>query len=309
MSLDFEERLTSIASSADMVGIKVRPEAIAIGIKALVETDKKYGPLSPTPLSFHNAYHSLDMTERVIRLTNLLYRFIPLKYVPHVFELGVTGGTSHDWERRLSGTGANEKASSAHAIEEIESRGGPLNYKRFKERLDLGIVATTVEREENGELVQSQLQKGEADPFKFFMCFADIDGIAMDGPVRMLNDATNLYLEELPDHQLPSAKGLLKTLGDQEIFIRQRLGDRRIKADIAYHFPDSIEAVYQVMHEAFHENIESSSRLAKRIGQSPELEAPLTAAMKGTDVFQLGHVVCDVIREHVGNELLPPVPS
>jgi len=299
MSTDFGHEINAIAAMVEPPDIEVHPEAIAIATQSLGEIDDKYGSESENPLSFHNAGHTLGMTRRVVRLTNLLYPFIPPKYQEGIYDLGIVGGSTHDWEQGL-GPSANEQASSEYAAAQVEAEGGPLNSDLFKTRLDLGIQATAVQFAEGGELVQAQLQRGKPDPFKFIMGFGDINGIAMEGPFRMTKDATNLYYEITQD---PTVLGLLQFLADQEVFLSRRLGDWRMKADIAYHFPDSINEVYGAMHNAYHKNIVAAHGLALLLGQSPELEATLGAVVNTSaevlDRSLLGDVVTKVVRRHV----------
>ena len=51
--------------------------------------------------------------------------------------------------------------------------------------------------------------------------------------------------------------------------MRKRLNDHSIQEDIAYHFPDHAEQVYQVMRQAFHANILSAHGLAVNLGRLP----------------------------------------
>ena len=74
-----------------------------------------------------------------------------------------------------------------------------------------------------------------------------------------------------------------------------------MKADIAYHFPDNIDEIYEVMHEAFHENIVAAHGLAVLLGKRPELKIPVAAAVKTVGVLDrslLGDAISNAIRQH-----------
>lgn len=301
MALDIEDRLTHMATMVEPAGVEIRPEAIAIGTTLLREVDTKYGPDSDHPLSFHNASHGLDMTERLILVLNLLWPFMEDRYREDIYDLAMVGGPGHDWRQLLKTPGLNEQYSSKRTIKEVEAHGGPLNTDRFKRRLDLGIMATAVQFLPTGEIVQARLQSGEADQFKFAMAFGDINGIAMEGPARMVQDATNHYYEITDE---PTVDGWFKFLIGQEGFLSERLNDRRIKADIAYHFPDSIEEVYAAMYGAFHKNIVAAHGLAVLLGKRPELKVPVAAAVRSLGALDrtvLGDMIGRTIQHHAGH--------
>lgn len=154
--------------------------------------------------------------------------------------------------------------------------------------MPLGIQATKVEMREDGELVQTSLQTGSHHPIKFSTGFSDINGIAMEGSKRMLRDATNLYYEIT---EKPTIEGLYDFLIGQAGFLRQRLNPGRTKADIAYYFPDDIEAVYGDMYRHFHGNIISARDLAVHIGDHPELKKSIDIIAKGIDKSRVGAAV------------------
>ncbi len=302
MTLDFEREVTEIAAMIEPKhGYELAPETIPIAITALEEVDSKYGPSSDHPLSFHNAPHSLGVTRRVVRLTNMLYPFIQPKYQNGIYDLGIIGGATHDIEQEL-GPGENERVSAESAGRQVSDADGVLNTTTFKKRLTRGIVATTVEMKEDGELVQTNLQSGTHDPIKFGMAFADINGIAMEGSKRMWQDATNLYYE-LNDE--PTIGGLFDFYLSQAGFLRQRLNDGRVKSDIAYYFADDIEAVYQVMRGAFHANIVSAHGMAVLLGERPELSNTVGSVVKGIGALDrslLGTMIGKMIERKVAND-------
>lgn len=278
MSADYERELTAIAATVEPPEQQVTPEAITIATEALYAIDEKYGPDSENPLAFHNGDHSLGVTRRTIRFTNILYPYIRPHHRVRIYDLGMIGGSTHDYERGL-GRVEDEKVSGDYAVAQVTELGGPsINNNKFKKRLFDGIQATAVDPKENGDIVQMNLQRGSHDPFKFALSFGDINGIAMEGSTRMFSDATNLC-DEMQGGE-PPVDEYCNFLISQAGFLRKRLNDPRIKSDIAYYFPDDIDEVYRDMRKAFHSNILSAYATAVAFGERrPELKASVEAAV------------------------------
>lgn len=290
MAQDFERELAGIAQMVPD-GYELAPQTLPLATEAVYGLDAKFGPESPHPREFHNADHSVDVCRRDVRLTTLLLPYVPPEFQPYIFDLAILGPALHDWEQDL-GPGPNERASTEHGIALIEEKGGrELNTDEFKTRLTDEIEATTIAMLDTGEIVQVNIQKGSHDPAKFNLAFADINGIAMEGPRRMVRDGTHLYQEMLASPEDFTIDGLYAFLADERRFLRQRLNDHRVRADIAYHYPDHIEEVYGVMRKAFHSNIISAHRLAVDIGARPELKVPIGIAARTLEKSKLGDTV------------------
>lgn len=292
--MDYEKQIHQIIKLVPE-GIELAPETPAIAAAALEAVDRRYGPDSERPLSFHNAPHSVGVARRNVRMSNILLPYVRDGYKPYFYDLGILGGTGHDYDQD-SGPGANEDNSTDYIVEEIEAADGVLNTDTFKKRMGLGIDATKVEMQEDGSLVQTSLQKGSHDPIKFSMAFSDINGIAMEGSKRMWRDATNLYYEITPE---PTVEGHANFLISQAGFLRQRLNDPRVKADIAYYFPDNINAVYGDMRKAFHANITSAYRLAVLIGERPELMHVIETTAKTIDSTRVGGIIGKLLTKKI----------
>lgn len=295
MAVDFEREVIKIAATVPEPEM-VSSDAIAIAVQSLHSIDERYGVDSDNPLAYHNAYHSLDVCRRGVRLAILLHPYIPPKYSGDIYNLAIMNGPTHDWRQDL-GPHHNEIASADYAAEQARGASDPrINSEAFGLRLHEGIMATEVERTERGEIVQVNLQKGSHDPHKFIAAFSDINGIAMEGRKRMIRDAVNLCYEIYKD---PTLEQLWNFIIDQPTFLRQRLNDGRIKADIAYYFPSDIDAVYGIMRKAFHANIISAHGLGLVLGQRPELKAPIGVAARTMDSSLLGKVVSQQIKRSI----------
>lgn len=258
--IDYRHELEVIAGDVEPGDQAIHPAVLELSAIALHDIDSRYGESSKTPLPQHNALHSLDVARRAIHLTNLLYEFIEDKYKPQIFSLGMHAGSIHDYEQGKEDPGQNERASANYGVNCITNRGySDVFGDRYIKRLRAGVMVTSFRIDNSGRVEQYNLRVGEPDPFRFIMGFADINGIAMEGPERMIRDATNLYCERTKS---PSVEGYLDWFGGQARFLRTRVNNPRIKNDIAYYFPKHKDEVFDTMYDEFHENIISAHALA-----------------------------------------------
>lgn len=286
MATDFEKEVVGIAALVPEEH-ELEPETVPIAIEALEAVDGRYGPDGDNPRSFHNAPHSVGVTRRAVRMANILLPYVRPEYRDKFYDLSIIAGAAHDYDQD-SGPGTNEQNSANYAASLVEAADGKLNTQLFKDRLERGILATTVAMQPDGEIVQVDLSHGSHDPIKFSMAFSDINGIAMEGSKRMWRDATNLYYEITPE---PSIEGLYAFLVSQAGFLSDRLNPGRVQADIGYYFGGQVNEIYDDMYKAFHDNIVMSHGLAVKLGGRPELQNAI------------GFVARTIDRLHVGAEI------
>jgi len=306
---NFETKIDELIGAIEPEGHEIHPTVRSIAAIALHSVEIKYGENSENHLPQHNAEHAIDVAERAIELTNLLYEYIPEEYRENIYELALLAGVTHDWEQ-LQGSSVNEQASADYLISLIEQTGeSPFNTKRFKQRARAGILATEYEIDkETGVINQVNLLKdepyedGKPDPLKFIMAFADINAIAMRGPQQMYEDVTRLFFERNLDQQ-PTEEGLREILDYQEKFIKSQLNDHRMEAYIARYFPDyepknkdAKNEVYLVMEETYNPNIKESYEEAQWLRRNSEAVANEIKGMLHTVDFhavasKLGHLV------------------
>lgn len=269
--IDYRHELEIISQDIMPEDQSIHPAVLELSALSLRDIDIEFGELSDNPLSQHNATHSLDVPRRAVHLTNHLHPFIEEKYRPQIFSLGMHIGSVHDRFQGKGLPGQNERASADYGVKCVRERGyeevlGDWYIERFCE----GVMVTSYRIDKFGGVEQYNLRVGKPDPIKFIMAFADINGIAMEGPERMIMDATNIYCERTKN---PSVLGYLEWIENQAKFLSSRVNDPRIKQDIEYYFPDHQDEVYEVMHEQFHENIVSAHSLAKVIPNIKGVEA------------------------------------
>jgi hypothetical protein len=298
MSMDFEKEVAGIVALVPQ-GIKLAPETALIAAGALEEVDRDYGPESDNPHDFHDAPHSVGAIRRGVRLANMLYPYIRPIHRRRFHDLVIVGESVHDRYRDRAPN--NEAESAEFGVKKVEEADGPLNTKSFKRRLPYGVMATAVTIESDGRVVQHNMLRGSRDPIKFVMGFGDKNGIAMEGEKRMWSDAADLYYEVTPSSE-QTVEGLVAFIGKgQKQFLRQGLNDPLIKAYIARYFPDDKKAVYDDMHEAFHDNIASAHDLACKVSERPELQEAIGHIARRVDRSRVGPLIGKMIRRKVAH--------
>jgi hypothetical protein len=301
MAVDFEKEVVQMMDAVNPAfEYTFAPETLELAVIQLERINDRYGPDSDTPLEYHDAPHSIAVPRRFVRLGNILFPYMKPAHQSRFFDGGIIVGTHHDDEQGL-GPIENELASAAHTVRKIEEADGVLNTKAFKKRVTDGTEATAVRMDDNGKLIQINLRRGSHDPLKFNIAFADINGIAMEGEERMVLDATDLY-HELTPVERQSDEGQVAFYESQVKFLRQRLNDGQIKGDIAYYFPDDVEAVYKAMRKEFHRNIRSAHGIALLLSQRPELSDSIKDALRRVDRSHAGSLVAKLIHHKLGKE-------
>lgn len=244
--------------------------AIDIGRVGLDAIEERYGEKSGNYLAHHSAQHGVDVMRRGLHLTRILAPYIADEYMQDLPDLVVMCGSWHDYEQQ-KGPHNNEVASSEglRAVIDNSSEKPWKDVELVKKRAHEGVMATEVAHQKSGEIVQVNLPNGEADPLKYIMAFADINGIAMEGEERMITDSTNLC-KEIYGPNL-NEQTLSDFLAMQKKFLDSRLNDRRIKSDLTYYFLDDMEKIYKVLREEFEGKASEATILARLMRYNPKI--------------------------------------
>jgi hypothetical protein len=307
-SVNFESRVDELIGTIEPEGLEIHPTVHSLATIALHSVEVKYGEHSENPLPLHNAEHALDVTERAIELTNLLYDYIPEEYQEDIYELVLLVGVAHDW-KQLQGTGVNEEASADYLIGLIEQTGDSrFNTERFKQRARAGIMATEYEVDEKtGVINQINLlkdepyEKGKPDPLKFIMAFADINAIAMKGPEEMYENAVKLFFER--NLEEPTEEALREMLDYQQLFIKSQLNDHRMKPMIDRYFPDykglgedGDNKIYTEMRNAYNPNIEAAYEDAQWLKGRKDIAKELRSMLHTFDFHAVASKLGSLVR-------------
>ena len=263
---------------------EVDQRAIWIASVLLEGVDEAYGKDSDTELAYHGSAHSRDVIRRSLSMWRDLHETLPERFPIPDLGLIAVAAAGHD-RVQLEGPVINERMSARATANAMKRRGATYYRPADRERVDEAIMTTIVEFSPEGEIHQVNLRKGARDPLKLVLAYADINGIAMEGPFRMYKDATNLFMEISGiTHNggiALQADRFVDFLGSQAQFLETRLSD--MPSDVAYYFPDSTEA-FQV---AFKMNTilrphEGALELAKFMRSSPIMRGIIHSMSIGT---------------------------
>ncbi len=204
-------------------------------------------------LPYHNQEHAVHVMRRSFVVYRSLHESLPEEFDDRSYELLAIAAASHDIFQHFTNPGENERLSAQAAVSFM------FDYTSEEcTRVYEAIVATSVSRSEEGTIQQCFLQEGSRDPLKFVLATADINGIALEGVPRMLEDAVHLYLEfnKIPTDAsfIAHSKEIGAFLTSQAAFLKDRLN--AVTNDIEYYWPMSVdpqqnEVVNKVMAELF----------------------------------------------------------
>ncbi|MFI5270623.1 MAG: hypothetical protein ACHQT9_01080 [Candidatus Saccharimonadales bacterium] len=311
MVLDFEPRLRETASDIEVEGYELR-EATIPGVARLIGgVNDRYGPESDNPLSYHNGEHGMDIIDRGVKLANILYPYMKPHHQRGIFDVIFWSGGGHDSVQGLSGDQASEIASSHLVSTEAKSTGDRyLGSKLFERRTNDAVLSTAVLWTPKGELVQPNVLRGSHDPAKLIMSNADINGIAMEGSSRMFVDVVNLCYEM--NGGQADVDEVYEFLLSQAGFLKERLNDERVKTDIAYYFPETVEEIYGEMRGIFRPNILLAYATAKLLSDRSRFETPAKLAMKGLGLVDrrlLGAALGSTLHGVIMPDITPTNPD
>ncbi|MBI5357672.1 hypothetical protein HZB74_02385 [Candidatus Saccharibacteria bacterium] len=288
--LDFNKELVAIEQTIELPEYVLRPETLRICGEALQEINDRYGIESDSPRPYHWFPHSLDVIKREVRLTNILKEYMNPEDLFMIYDLLFMIGATHDIEQNEA-PGLNERMSTDRGIELLSSCTDPiLKSELFISMYEEGGMVTEVEFGKDGRIEQPNLHKGSRAKSKFVAAFADINAIAMEGPERMILDATNIYFEL---DKNPTISGYHDFLFSQIAFLRRRLNDWRITSDISRYFPENTDEVYDALEENFHDNIVSAYDMAKKIPDTPGINTELGYIIRKSTPFTAGRLAVE----------------
>ena len=295
-SVNYERELTRIVQQKVPPEYELRSATIPLAAEFLSEIDAEHGPDSADPLSYHNAEHGLDVTPRVIDLINLMYPYMEPHHRRGIYDLGILDSTGHDKaQKRGVRPGVNERASGLYVVGRLSETDDPLLSSRaFGRRAMAGIMATAF-RITDGRIDQYNVRRGAREPLKPIMAHGDINGIAMEGPRRIFIDGLNLCFEEYED---PTLDEIHEFLRREASFLQQSLSDEKVKPDIAYHFPDHADEIYEEGKRLFQGNILAAYSLALLLRDGPEIKDTIGRALQG-----LGMADRTILRNSISRTL------
>lgn len=288
--LHFKGEMRELAAQVEPTNQTICQESQRIGAIALLEVDKKYGENSEGHLSHHATPHSIHMISRNIELLNKLYPYISEEHRPRIYDLAAISGAVHDEEQDL-GPGANEKASGQYGVALARKSSDPeIRSEQSAIRIIRAVNGTFALEDKDAVVVQPNVCVGEPDPLVFTMAFADRNAIAMEGTPRMITDVTNLAFEWFKNPTVPQYK---KVLGLQARFIKGGMGDEAIKPQLAYHFPDNHEEVFEILWDSYNPIIRSAYKAAMVLPKATGLDEALAKIVSAANPREATRIAQD----------------
>ncbi len=247
-----------IAELADEFEVELPERAINVAIDLLRQVYKKYGdPESETYSPYHNYKHTMDVIRRSFRLWQLMGQELDgsvndegYEIDDEGYELLLIAGAGHDVVvgSKGQGVGYDEEQSAKIVAQHMQEAG--YSEEQIKRVCD-AILATTVERDEEGNITQSFIRQGAKDPIKLALATADINGTTMEGIPTLVDNASRLYaeiigvkVEDLKEHH---SEGLSSFLLTQAQFVSGRLD--ALKGDRLHYFSKEAEEKLEKAYE------------------------------------------------------------
>ncbi len=269
-----------VAEIADEFEIELPERAVHTAVELLQQVYETYGdPDSKIYKPYHNYEHTLDVIRRSFRLWQLMKHEVsgPVNEEGYEideegYELLLIAGAGHDVTvgSKDEELGYDEEQSAQITAEVMRKAG----YSEVQiQRVYDAILATTVERDEEGNITQSFIREGTKDPVKLALATADINGTTMEGIPTLVRHAVELYaeyneikVEDIRQHP----EGFSNFLFTQAQFISGRL--TALKGDRQYYFSKEIE---EKLEEAYEREFTGATRdvisLAKSLASFPEM--------------------------------------
>ncbi len=293
-----------IAEIAEEFEVELPEKAIGVAVELLRQVYEKYSdPESETYNPYHNYKHTMDVIRRSFRLWQLMGEELEgevneegYKIDDEGYELLLIAAAGHDVVvgSKNQELGYDEQESAKITAHRMQQAG--YSEEQIKRVCD-AILATTVERDEEGNITQSFIRQGTKDPLKLALATADINGTTMEGIPTLVDNASRLYaeiikvkVEDLKHH----SEGLSTFLLTQAQFVSGRL--KALKGDRLHYFDKDTEAK---LEKAYEREFTGASRdvisLAKTLSSFPEMtkmvvEGTLSKVMSGIGSTALGTI-------------------
>ncbi len=271
---DYAAQLQTLAVELEIPEDALSERGINVAVTLLEEHWHEHGDKSKeTYKPYHDGEHPMNIVARVWRLIKIIETVIPDRFDSDMYELGMIASAGHDVKNE-SGlpVGDNERGSA-------ERTGVLMREAGYEEeqitRVQDGIIATTVGRNEDGAIIQTFIRTGSKDLLKFVLAEADINGIIMEGVSTMVRDATNLYLEinhfSLNDFFNEPTR-VVTFLRTQAGFLSDRLAV--MDEDLSYYLSDEekalISGVYDQEFRGHARDALAAARVLLRFSKLPE---------------------------------------
>jgi predicted metal-dependent HD superfamily phosphohydrolase len=170
----------------------MRGEALGIITAGLDRLKLRFGPKGMTPLAYHNENHTKNVLQAAAMLADKAIQNMRINQ--HDKELLLIAAAWHDTEQAL-GSGKNEQASAAAAVEEMMKAN--IYSEKDKQKVAEIIMATQVRYDSNGAMTQSATEN------YLTQLMADADLASLGKPtIEYWENAKKLFSELNPDAKI-----------------------------------------------------------------------------------------------------------
>lgn len=261
-----------IVDLAREIEVELPQRAVDLAAELLERMYQSHGnPDSETYKHYHNDQHALNVIRRSFRLWQLLRGELPEKIDQEGYELLLIAGAGHDLVVHSGREHGYDEKESARMTAECMRAVGYSDEQIF--RVEGAIKATTVVRDEEGNIIQDSIRSGTKDPLRLVLATADINGTTMEGIPTLVEDAINLHAEivgALPEDVTEANTGIAHFLFSQAQFVDGRL--RAIQGDLEFYFsPAEVAQIKKAYEREFTGATRDVISLSKTLISFPEM--------------------------------------
>ncbi len=266
---NYAAEITELARETEL---ELPQRSVDLAAQLLEQMYQSHGdPNSETYKPYHNDQHALNVIRRSFRLWQLLGEELPEKIDLEGYELLLIAGAGHDLVVHSGKQHGYDEDESARLTAEFMGSAG-YNDMQIARVVD-AIKATTVVRDEEGNIIQDSIRSGSKDPLRLVLATADINGTTMEGIPTLVEDAVNLHAEivgALPEDLSEANTGIAHFLFSQAQFVDGRL--RAIQGDLDYYFlPEEVAKIKKAYEREFTGATRDVISLSKTLISFPEM--------------------------------------
>lgn len=268
-------------------------------------------PESDSYKPYHNDGHGLNVVLRSWRLWKPLHDELPDRFDTGAFELLMIAAAGHDIvndpDAAKNYPGQNEVDSAVTVCRMMIDAG----YDDAEaHRVYDAIIKTSVARDEHGVITQTYMREGSTDIMGLILGQADMNGILLEGPSTLFDDAYAIWLEmtETPvKDALHSPVGVVNFMLDEEKYLNDRV--EALSEDLLYYVddPEEREAIVQIYWDEFRGPSLRALQTARLLRSAPDRTRSMVDESFGfaSRIAQRGLEQISAVKGHLVGQVKP----
>lgn len=309
---DYAEQLRSMAAEEGLPEGVLSERGLHLTAILLEQVHHNHGdPDRDSYKHYHNDSHALNVIKRSWKLWKPFAEALPARFDSTGFELLMIAGAGHDIINDPSAARDNPGQNEWKSAELVYDMMLEAGYEEpAARRVEAAITKTTVKRNEEGVIIQTQMRQGPKDIMGLVLGQADMNGILIEGPSAMLQDAYALYLE-FTDTPLKKAirnpVGVANFLREEKKYLNSRVA--ALSEDLRYYIDDETERelIIAVYRQEFGNASRQALDVAENLQDTPEktrkiVDASFSAAGR---VAQRGLSQIMAVKRYLVEEVTP----